>query len=164
MPLPDWLVPAATGVAGLVAGLLINHSSDPDSAAVEGAPVVVVPGTDEHARSVGSATPVTLDDLRRVVREELAAQPGGAVPQGNRTPELEGSIATSVAEQNAAAAQAQALLDAALSRRSWTDADREALHAQFPVMSPEQRDGWMQQYAQAINQGRLVADSERPPF
>lgn len=164
MALPRWLVPAATGIAGLVAGLLINQPADPDTTALERAPVVVIPGNGEDPAAATSVAPVTLDDLRRVVREELAALPAGGTTVATRASGLEGSTANSEAEQSAAFAQAQAVLDAAVSRRSWTEADREALQGQFTVMSPSQRDGWLQQYAQAVNQGRLIPDSERPPF
>ena len=162
MRLPNWLVPAATGLAGLVAGLLLAHVSVPVEP--EPAPVAVFPGVTPSSATAPSTAPVTLDDLRRVVREELAAHPRSAGAPTGGDLALEGSTATSVAEQNQAATQARAVLDAALSRRSWSDADREALHLQFTVMSPAQRDEWLQQYAQAVNQGRLIPDSEQPPF
>ena len=164
MRLPNWLVPAATGLAGLVAGLLINHSAESDPGAPGPAPVAVFPGATAPSTSAPSAAPVTLEDLRRVVREELAAMPQAGASPGGSDPALQDSSALSIAEQNTAATQARAVLDAAVSRRSWTDDDREALHAQFPVMSAAQRDEWLQQYAQAVNQGRLIPDSERPPF
>ena len=166
MPLPKWLVPAATGLAGLVAGLLINHSAESDPAAPGRESAAVFPGATAAPASATapSVAPVTLEDLRRVVREELAAMPQAGASQGGGDPALQDSSALSIAEQNTAATQARAVLDAALSRRSWTDDDREALHAQFPVMSAAQRDEWLQQYAQAVNQGRLIPDSERPPF
>ena len=162
MRLPNWLVPAATGLTGLVAGLLLSQVSDPLEPVR--APVAIFPGATPSSATAPSAAAVTLDDLRRVVREELAALPRVAGAPTGGDPALEGSTATSVAEQNQAATQARAVLDAALSRRSWTDADREALQSQFTVMSPTQRDEWLQQYAQAVNQGRLIPDAERPPF
>jgi hypothetical protein len=165
MPLLKWLVPATTGVAGFVAGFLINgRSEEPRPHSPESAAVVVYPGGTATPAAVPSTAPVTLDDLRRVVREELAALPAGAATRATAGSGLENSTANSVVEQNSAATQARAVLDAALSRRSWTEADREALHAQFLAMSPAQRDEWLLQYSQAVNQGRLVPDSERPPF
>jgi len=161
MALPGWIVPAATGVAGLVAGFLIGgRASEPPATADASPHLVVLPGADS-ATQLPSAEPVTLDDLRRVVREELAALPAGTIERAGANDAASG---VSVAQQNQAASQARAVLDAALSRRSWTDTDREALAQQFADMSAAQRDEWMQQYAQAINQGRLVPDSEGPPF
>ena len=158
-----WLMPAATGIAGLVAGFLIGgHAGDPPASAAEGPPVVVYPGADPAATQLPSAAPVTLDDLRRVVLEELAARPAGELRAGGGVEEA--AAATPSAEQEVAADQARALLGSALSRRSWTDADRDALSPQFAAMSPEQRSEWLQQYAQAVNQGRLVPESELPPF
>jgi len=159
MALRDWLVPTATGIAGLIAGLLINGA--PDSAGESGAPATVFSGTPTTTDG-SSAVPVTLDDLRRVVREELAALPAGAA--GRQDGAADGTVAAATPDQSLAADQARAVLEAAVSRRSWTDADRDALAPQFVAMSAEQRNEWMLQYAQAVNQGRLVPDSERPPF
>jgi len=157
----NWLMPAATGFAGLVAGFLIgDRAGEPQSTGVAGSPVVVYPGTASTAAQP-SASPVTLDELRRVVREELAALPASGAPRSGGSDAVE--IAPSP-EQNLAADQARAVLGSALSRRSWTDADREALAPQFAAMSSAQRTDWLQQYALAVNQGRLVPDSELPPF
>jgi len=160
MAMPRWLVPAATGLAGLVAGFLIGVRVSEPPSAVEASPrLVVLPGA--SGTQLPSAEPVTLDDLRRVVREELAALPDGtgAPADGN-----DGASALPTLEQNQAAGHASAVLDAALARRSWTESDREALAERFADMSPAQRDEWMQKYAQAVNQGRLVPDSEGTPF
>jgi hypothetical protein len=154
MSLRDWLVPAATGLAGLAAGFLIAENRS-----MPAIPAVILPHvTEDVADARPAAVPVTLDDLRRIVREELAAM------RASHGPEAQESAAESPADQDAAATQARAVLDAALSRRSWTETDREALAHQFVLMSPAQRDEWMQKYAQAVNQGRLIPDSERPPF
>lgn len=155
-------MPAATGLAGLAAGLMINAPGGSES---DPGPAPAVVFSTEGSRSAPSVqVPVTIDDLRRVVREELAAQRTSTPPRAADHDPLAESTASSVAEQDAAARQARAVLDAAISRRSWTAADRDALHAQFPAMSPAQRQEWLQQYAQAVNQDRLVPDLEQPPF
>jgi len=96
-----------------------------------------------------------------VVREELAAMPAaGTVEHSAKVPVDEAPTP----DQASAAIQARAILDSALYRRSWTESDREALQPQFVAMTPAQRDEWLLQYAQAVNQGRLVPEGERPPF
>ena len=154
----NWLLPAATGIAGLVAGLLIaDYRAEPQGSAVVFPRVVADPVGTQPAQD-----PVTLDDLRRVVREELAAVPAraGATVAGGSAAE----IPAPTGEQVAAATQARAVLDSALSRRTWSDADREALAQQSVLMTAAQRDEWLQQFAQAVNQGRLVPESELPPL
>lgn len=162
MSLRDWLLPAATGIAGLVAGLLIG-GGETEQRSVASPSTAVFPGTRETATSA-PPTSVTLEDLRRVVREELAAHLPEAQGQPAPQPRFENSTATSEAEQQAAATQARAMLDAALARRSWTEEDRHAILPHVMAMSPAQREEWLLQYVQAVNQGRLVPDSERPPF
>jgi hypothetical protein len=156
-------VPAATGLTGLVAGFLIGgHAGESRPAGDARPPVVVFSGADAAPSQLPSTNPVTLDDLRRVVREELAALPAtGNARAGNA---VEAAAAAPTPEQSLAADQARAVLGSALARRSWTDNDREALSPQFAAMSPAQREEWLQQYAQAVNQGRLVPESELPPF
>jgi len=56
------------------------------------------------------------------------------------------------------------VLDGALSRREFTDADVDALHAEFRQLSVEQQAEIMQRYAVAVNQGRIVPQSDRLPF
>jgi hypothetical protein len=155
-----WLLPAATGVAGLVAGFLIGGAGEAPATADVSPRLVVLPGADPTPQ-LPSVEAVTLDDLRRVVREELAALPAG---MGARVGGNDTIPVAPTSEQNQAAEQARAVLDAALSRRSWTSTDREALAQQFADMTPGQREAWLQQYAQAVNQGRLVPESEAPPF
>ena len=58
-----WLWPAATGIAGLAAGLLLGRS--PASSPADGLPPA-------PARAIGAA--LAAEDVRRVVREELAVR------------------------------------------------------------------------------------------
>jgi hypothetical protein len=156
-------MPAATGLTGLVAGFLIGgQAGEPRPSGDAGPPVLVFSGTDTTPSQMPSTDPVTLEDLRRVVREELAALPATGNARAGHA--VEAVTTTPTPEQSLAADQARAVLGSALSRRSWTDTDREALSPQFAAMSPAQREEWLQQYAQAVNQGRLVPESELPPF
>jgi hypothetical protein len=66
--------------------------------------------------------------------------------------------------QTAALGRASAVLDSALSRRQFTDADVDALRAEFHQLSAEQQTEVMQRFAVAVNQGRIVPQSDRLPF
>jgi hypothetical protein len=66
--------------------------------------------------------------------------------------------------QTAALARASTLIDSAISRRQFTDADVDALRAEFHQLSAEQQAEVMQRYAVAVNQGRIVPESDRLPF
>jgi hypothetical protein len=104
---------------------------------------------------------ISLDDLRRAVREELAALPDRSASKSQAV--AADSIAEPL-ESQAASTQAHAVLDLALARRSWTAADGDALREEFLAMSDVQRDEWLRKFSQAVNQGRLVPESERIPF
>jgi hypothetical protein len=101
---------------------------------------------------------LTAEDVRRVVREELAAQGGGTVAAAS-TPTAPPSAA-----QAAAASTAQSVLQTAIARRSWTEADADEMRATFDQLTPDQQAEILRQYAVAVNQGRLVPQTERMPF
>jgi hypothetical protein len=61
-------------------------------------------------------------------------------------------------------ARAGMVIDSALSRRQFTDADVDALRAEFHQLSSAQQAEVMQRYAMAVNQGRIVPQSDRLPF
>jgi hypothetical protein len=121
-----------------------------------GTPVEVRP-------AVSQSSTISLDDVRRVVREELVAakvRPAGA---GQAVVETEEPQPPTPA-QTAALGRASAVLDSALARRQFTDADVDALRAEFHQLSVEQQGEIMQRYAMAVNQGRIVPQSDRLPF
>lgn len=150
---PRWLLPAATGVAGLAAGFLLGQGRQPS----------VTPGM----AAIEESTPVaalTSEDLRRVVREELAARSAGPAstaaagePPPVATPEI-------IARESAAASQAQSVLEGAIARRTWTEQDADGMREVFASMSAEQQSEFLRQYAVAVNQGRLMPQTERVPF
>jgi hypothetical protein len=152
-----WLMPVAAGLAGFGAGHFVGRNAG-DAAA---APPQFSKGPLSAATSASSPA-VTLDDLRRVVREELAAR-GASGPSG---PEARVPEAATVpdAAQTAAATQASQALDVAIAKRTWTEADAQVLQDQFMRMAPEQRIEWLRQFAVAVNQGRLVPQTDRIPF
>ena len=118
-------------------------------------------------RAAGSASSIpqgtiSLDDVRRVVREELAAAsaqralPGqDAVPVADPEP---------TPAQTAALSRAGMVLDGAISRRQFTEADVDALRTEFHQLSPRQQAEILQRYAMAVNQGRIVPQTDRIPF
>ena len=159
-----WLVPLGAGLGGLAAGwILASGRYTPASDAplsttdeARGAPV-------EVSSAVSQSATISLDDVRRVVREELVAAKG--------RPAVVGQTASDTAEsppptpaQTAALARASTLIDSAISRRQCTDADVDALSAEFHPLSTEQQAEVMQRYAVAVNQGRIVPQSDRLPF
>jgi hypothetical protein len=144
-----WLLPAVTGVAGLTAGLLIGaHRADSPAA-------VFMPGPAE------SHSGLTAEDVRRVVREELAAKGTGSA---GSTPAAQPSLPPATAQQVAAASEAQSVLEGAIAKRSWTEQDADAMRDVFPNLSGDQQAEFLRQYSVAVNQGRLTPQTERVPF
>jgi hypothetical protein len=152
-PWPRWLLPAATGVIGIAAGFLLGQGRE--------VPAARGPAAAEASTPV---TALTAEDLRRVVREELAArgpEPVSLAAAGDPQPVVAPEV---MARESAAASQAQGVLDAALARRTWTEQDADGMREVFASLSGEQQAEFLRQYAVAVNQGRLVPQTERVPF
>ena len=158
-----WLIALATGLVGFVAGwLLASPSGAPPAtyplapaAQAQGSPVVVSPAASQ-------AGTLSLDDVRRAVREELAA--AGRQSAGPGAEQGEAIDSEPTPAQTAALARASMVLDGALSRRQFTESDVDALKAEFHQLSPAQQAEIMQRYALAVNQGRIVPTTDRLPF
>jgi hypothetical protein len=148
-----WWWPAATGIAGLAAGFLLGGRA-PDGAA---RPAVSTPAA---APAGGAAGMLTAEDVRRVVREELNAR----TPAGASVASVPAVPPEITPAQAAATQQAQAVLDSAIARRSWTEADADAMRETFDELTPDQQSEILRQYAVAVNQGRLVPQTDRIPF
>jgi hypothetical protein len=157
------LIALATGLMGFVAGWLLAAPSEAPPAASSFAPAMEAQGSSREV-SLAPSQPggISLDDVRRVVREELAA--------AGRQPAVVGAGQTEAADteptpaQAAALARASMVLDGALSRRQFTESDVDALRAEFHQLSPGQQAEIMQRYAVAVNQGRIVPTTDRLPF
>jgi len=160
----SWLVPLGTGLTGLVAGWILSSgrytpasdasltaSTPPRGSSVEVNPAVV------------QSAAISLDDVRRVVREELVAAKGRPAVAGQTVGTTDEPQPPTLA-QTAALTRASAVLDAAISRRQFTETDVDALRAEFHQLSPPQQAEVMQRYVLAVNQGRLVPQSDRLPF
>ena len=154
----DWWVPVVSGVIGLAAGAWIAGGlGDPASPPVApGEAALAAPVTG----SAPGAAAFTLDDVRRVVRQELDARPSA----GNTGTGASPAADLPDAQQIRAASQAHAVLDAAIARRSWTEADSEALREDFNALTADQQAELLRAYAVAVNQGRLVPQTDRAPF
>lgn len=158
----SWWLPAVTGLAGLLAGWwLASRPEEPPASPVTSASTSHAQGS---SREVSPAAPsaVSLEDLRRVVREELAAAGGHTPTPGPSTAAGEPGLPTPA--QNAALMRASQLLDSAMARRQWTDADVQAIRAEFHQLTVEQQVEVMRQYAMAVNQGRIVPQTDQVPF
>ena len=156
-------MPIATGLAGLAAGwLLATHFGAQPGA---GAAASGIPRSPDSLAGVArSAQAPSLDDVRRVVREELAAARAPAGGGSAAAAELAPTQAEPTPTQVAAQQRARQLIDGAISRGRWGDADVDAMQGVFHQLTPEQQAEVLQQYAMAVNQGRLVPDTDRPPF
>jgi hypothetical protein len=160
----SWLVPLGTGLTGLAVGWILasgRYMSESDAPLMAtnqplGSPVEVRP-------AVSRSSTISLDDVRRVVREELAAARGRPAVVGQTASDT-GQPPPPTPAQTAALTRASALIDSAISRRQFTDADVDALSAEFHQLSTEQQAEVMQRYAMAVNQGRIVPQSDRLPF
>jgi hypothetical protein len=160
----SWLVPLGTGLGGLAAGwMLASGRYEPAS----GAPLIVTTqpqGSPVEVRpAVSQSATISLDEVRRVVREELIAAKGRPAVAGQAAGDTDEPQPPTPA-QTAALARASMVIDSALSRRQFTDADVDALSVEFRQLSTAQQAEVMQRYAVAVNQGRIVPQSDRLPF
>lgn len=161
-----WIIPSCTGIGGLVVGLLLGGAL-PGNDPGESPGISQVPGRsstdglDGRARGESQLT-LSLEDVRRVVREELAASNTGSAPAGNPSaadpPEPPGEAAIAANED------ARRVLVAAIARRQWTQADADALRSRFHAMSGADQDELLRQFSMAVNQGRLVVETDQVPF
>ena len=164
MKTSSWLVPLGTGLGGLAVGWILasgRYTSGSDAPLMTttqplGTPVEVRP-------AVSQSSTISLDDVRRVVREELVAAKGRPTVAGQATGDADEPQPPTPA-QTAALARAGTLIDSAISRRQFNDADVDALRAEFHQLSTEQQAEVMQRYVMAVNQGRIVPQSDRLPF
>ena len=158
-----WLIALATGLLGFVAGWLLAARSEAPAAAAPFAPAVEAQGSSREVSPAPSQPGgISLDDVRRVVREELAAAAGR--PAVANAGQGEAVDAEPTPAQSAALARASMVLDGALSRRQFTESDVDALRAEFHQLSLGQQAEIMQRYAVAVNQGRIVPTTDRLPF
>jgi hypothetical protein len=162
MGLRVWTVPACAAAAGLIAGFILANGIRKDEAIPRATAVTPEPG--QAGGSDATRRSLSLEDVRRVVREELAAHDAGAQRPGSDMHEPLVTVPPESAAPSMAASQAEQLLASAVNRRQWTDADAAALHAQFYAMSGEEQAEVLRRFSRAVNQGQLTVESDRVPF
>jgi hypothetical protein len=160
-----WLIPTCTAAGGLAVGLFLGAAMRGDPGVVPGIAAPQARSASADHREVRGADPsaLSLDDVRRVVREELiaskAGRDGATIPSSeSASPHLPDAAAVAAGEE------ARRVLGAAIARRQWTREDAEALRARFHAMSGEEQDELLRQFSVAVNQGRLVVETDQVPF
>jgi len=164
MTTPAWSIALATGVAGFAAGWLVAAPPGAPPAASSFVLSAPVPAPDLAREPHQAPTPrdgISLDDVRRVVREELAAAGTGGSAAAPASQEAADEPSPAQLE---AMGRASTVLDGALARRLFTEADRDSMRAEFHQLSPRQQTEIMRRYSVAVNQGRIVPESEWLPF
>jgi len=157
--LRTWLVPTVAGLAGLAVGFFLARAGGEAGAETASTSADSSALSAPNLRETTSA--FTLDDVRRVVREELDAR---GVASGAKSAVAASAAAPPPDSAQTAASRASSTLEAALARRSWTEQDSDSLRDDFVAMTSDQRAEWLRQFSVAVNQGRLVPESERSPF
>jgi len=175
MNLRVWLLPAGTGIIGLIAGLLINQQALHLPATQQS---VATRDTQPVAGSTSGAcatsTAASAADVRLAIREELAAFAISVKSASNsltnrrdiqsdgQAEKKEPIAATSI--QLAAATRVHSVVDAAIAHRQWTERDAEQFRNEFDVLTDEQRAEILQKFTVAVNKGQIVPQTDRIPF
>ena len=149
MRLRDFAAPAIVGAVCLAVGWYLGGAQKREAAPIPlsntgGGLAVSPPAVPAAACDSYDCAPAASDTEENAV---IAAQPG--LP---------------TREQAAASMQAHAILDAAISRRVWTDDDAEAFTAYFDDLSPEEKLATLKKFTLAINQRQMRSDPDRMPF
>jgi hypothetical protein len=155
----DWLLPTGTGIAGVFVGFFLARHPSTQDAAAGTSPAAAHPS--DSAPAANRPTEILIDDLRRVVREELAARDSARPAASVGAPALP---EPPTPEQTTAAVRANTTLDAAIARRTWTDADAAALREGFYSLTPDNQDELLRKFSVAVNTGRLVPETDKIPF
>lgn len=99
-----------------------------------------------------------LDEVRRVIREELARA-------ATRTPDADDEPAEEPPrDRTAAVAQAHAALDTGMADGRWTDDDRARLRGTLAELSPAEADVIFDKLLLALNAGQLQPEAHGPPI
>jgi hypothetical protein len=151
-------------VAGALSTWLLLAPFVSTSAAESAPPFASTPGL---SQTVAASCPdVSFEaisaEVRRVTREEFAAF--DASFRNATPPPPPGESRAPDAVHVAAASRSRALLDSAISRRQWTDADADLLRGEMAGLPADQRAEIVRQLSVAINQGQVVPESDRLPF
>ena len=114
---------------------------------------------DERAPVVVGGRGLSEADLRRVVKEELAARP---TEDGRVAPQAESSEPP--ATDPTILDEGMRRVDQALAQRQWTRADAIALGRTLERASPAQRTQILRVLVPAVNRGEIKLTYHGPPF
>lgn len=152
--------------AALTGYLLAGRGSQPRKAALAPAPAAQLEALDRAA-------------LRAMLREELlalrdarpgepaassATSPAPTAPVPAATDSEPTPAAPPTREQDLQYESGRQILDGALARGTWTDADRAGFRGIIMTVTREQRLELLAELAPAINEGRLKLVTAGPPF
>jgi hypothetical protein len=107
------------------------------------------------------------DELRRIIREELArqkAESDGLVGAGADSADSPTEQPPLTPELEAQKAEASSLVDRAVSSGTWTNRDRELFSETTRGLPPVERIELERKVHIALNLGKLAIDDGRPPF
>jgi hypothetical protein len=148
MRLRDFLIPIAIGTACLAVGWYVGGSGKHEDTQT----AVSITGDGSVTNPPVASVMTDSQDCPQYTPPEEATEaraPGPSLP---------------TREQAAASMQAHAVLDAAISRRTWTDEDADAFTAYFEELSAEEKIATVKKFTTAINQQAMKPVTDRMPF
>ncbi|HZS38329.1 MAG TPA: hypothetical protein VFF06_15935 [Polyangia bacterium] len=160
--LPFALVAITAGAAGYVLGGSGQKSelrAAPKTASCEPATLAAALSTVR----VATDNSALRDDVRRIIREELAA--AGHAPQKDRGErEREAERPAPTAESVAARETSQQLIATSLSTHRWTREQKSKLRDLLPQMTDEQRAATLAELIPAMNRQEIIPEEPGAPF
>ncbi|WP_375756287.1 hypothetical protein [Corallococcus exercitus] len=126
-------------------------------------PVAALPGAPARAPELPADLDARLEQaVTRALQAQAQAQASGPGPQDDDRPSQEPPVPEA---QNAAAwARGNEVVDRALSGRKWGEAQARELSASVPSLTMQQREDLLRRLIMAINQGQLKVDTRGPLF
>jgi hypothetical protein len=118
----------------------------------------VFPGPSSAPAPIVARSTLTIDDLRRAVREELAAQAATTTPSAPEVPDE----ARVEAEARSAEVRDRALVtvNAAIDAGRWTGSDRDTLRPQLEQLTHEDIKQVLGRLLPAVNDGKVRIETD----
>lgn len=157
------LLSGLTGCVGLVVGASLASNWNRHTPLA--GPPVSPPSLGGEPAVARSADDAELDSrLRRVISEEFARRDAAAAANAER-PATPAAIATLPSpEVMAQSARANEVLDAAITRLSWTNQDASEFRRAISSLSGAERRSLMRKFARAVNEQNMRLETDGPPF
>jgi len=110
-----------------------------------------------------------LDAFRASLRDEFSAWAEALMPRAGEGdgPDEPADEPAEAADPEARARARQAvegLIEEALARSAWTEADRDGLRRALPALSPLESKAYLLELSDAVNQGRIDLQTDGPLF